>query len=103
MINSKSTKEPRLSLTSLKVLGLFASNPTEPLSGTDIRKTIGLATGTLYPILLRFEEFGWLKGEWESVDPSKVGRPRKRFYRLTGAGQRKASEVLAIFGRARPA
>ncbi len=88
--------DPRLSLQSLQVLRAFV-DAGEPLSGSDVRKSVKLQSGTLYPILLRFEEAGWLKSYWESVDPSTAGRPRKRFYELTGAGAKKTSEILSWF------
>lgn len=103
MGKQNASKEPRLTLSSMKVLELFSRRYPEQLSGVEVRKTTGLATGTLYPILLRFEEYGWLKSEWESVDSSKVGRPRKRLYRLTGIGQRKVSELPALLGWGRMA
>ncbi|MDO8704893.1 MAG: helix-turn-helix transcriptional regulator [Sulfuricaulis sp.] len=86
--------DPRLSLQSLQVLRAFI-DAAEPLSGSDARKLVNLQSGTLYPILLRFEEAGWLKSYWESVNPSTAGRPRKRFYELTATGARKASEILS--------
>ena len=52
-------------------------------------------SGTLYPLLLRFEAAGWLTSEWEDVDPKEVGRPRKRFYRLTPTGRARANAALA--------
>lgn len=84
----------RISLQTLRVLGAFLDNPSEPLSGVDVQKRSGLATGTLYPILLRLESAGWFVSRWENVDPSAVGRPRKRFYRLTAGGLAQASEVF---------
>jgi DNA-binding PadR family transcriptional regulator len=53
------------------------------------------STGTLYPLLVRFEVAGWLKSEWEDVDPKEVGRPRKRFYWLTPTGRARANAALA--------
>ena len=47
----------------------------------------GLASGSLYPILAVFENAGFLKGDWEDKDPRDVGRPRRRLYHLTAAGQ----------------
>lgn len=90
-------REPRLSLQGLKVLQVFCASPSENISGTDIRKAIGLSSGTLYPILLRFEEAGWLRSKWENVDPSEAGRPRKRLYRISSSGLARASEVLTSF------
>lgn len=59
-------------------------------SGADIAKLTRLATGTLYPILLRLEKAGWLLSRWEVADPRELGRPRKRFYTVTGEGVRAA-------------
>lgn len=88
------TPDVRMSLQTLRVLGAFLDNPTDSLSGADVHRRSGLATGTLYPILLRLESAGWFVSRWENVDPTAVGRPRKRFYRLTPAGLAQASEVF---------
>lgn len=96
MVNQKNI-EPRITLQSMKVLRTFMDNLNEELSGVDVRKATSLATGTLYPILLRFEQAGWLTSNWEKVDPSEAGRPRKRLYKIAAAGQRKANEVLLEF------
>jgi len=92
-----------MSLQTLKVLEAFLENPTEQLSGADVQKRSGLASGTLYPILLRLESAGWFTSRWESVDPSVAGRPRRRLYRLTASGLSRASQVFASFGRGVPA
>jgi len=89
----------RLSLQTLKVLEAFLDNPVEPLAGADVQKRCGVASGTLYPILLRLESAGWFVSRWESIDPSAAGRPRRRLYRLTSGGLARASEVFASFGR----
>src|SRR5918995_3692815 len=39
---------------------------------------------SLYPLLYRLEERGWIKGTWVE----KAGERRRRFYRLTATGQR---------------
>jgi PadR family transcriptional regulator PadR len=39
---------------------------------------------SLYPLLYRLEERGWLEGRWVE----KAGQRRRRFYRLTAAGRR---------------
>lgn len=97
MSKLENTKEPRLSLQGIRVLQMFVASPSEDFAGTDVRKATGLSTGTLYPILLRFEEAGWLTSKWENVDPSAAGRPRKRLYRISSSGCAKAYEVLASF------
>jgi PadR family transcriptional regulator PadR len=39
---------------------------------------------SLYPLLYRLEERGWIAGKWIE----KAGERRRRFYRLTGEGRR---------------
>jgi PadR family transcriptional regulator, regulatory protein PadR len=39
---------------------------------------------SLYPLLYRLEERGWIKGTWVE----KAGERRRRFYRLTATGRR---------------
>jgi PadR family transcriptional regulator PadR len=96
-------REVRMSLQTLRVLEAFLENPTDQLSGADVQKRSGLASGTLYPILLRLESAGWFVSRWEAIDPSSAGRPRRRLYRLTPTGLARASEVFASFGRGVPA
>jgi PadR family transcriptional regulator len=89
----------RMSLQTLRVLDVFLENPAEQLSGAQVHQRCGLASGTLYPILLRLEAAGWFVSRWESIDPSEAGRPRRRLYRLTSTGLRRASEVFGSFNR----
>jgi PadR family transcriptional regulator PadR len=81
---------PRITGPTLKVIGQFFENPTDPLFGSEISRSTGLASGTLYPILFRLEEAGWLESEWEEVVPAVVKRPRRRLYRMTGLGEASA-------------
>ena len=96
----KPATDIRLSLQTLRVLEAFLDNPAEELAGSDVQKRGKLASGTLYPILLRLESAGWSVSRWESVDPAHVDRPRRRLYRLTPSGLARANEVFASFGRA---
>ncbi|HKW49516.1 MAG TPA: PadR family transcriptional regulator [Gemmatimonadaceae bacterium] len=63
----------------------------EPRHGYELQKLIesrskGVLTfhvATLYPLLYRLEERGWIVGRWVE----KPGERRRRFYRLTAAGK----------------
>ena len=69
----------------------------EPIFGLSIIEELGrhgykLSPGTLYPILLRLHDEGWLEAKWE---PSREqGRPPRHLYRITAAG---SSETKKIF------
>jgi PadR family transcriptional regulator, regulatory protein PadR len=89
-----SGRDPRLSHQTLKVLCIFMERPQERLAGSDILKQIGMLSGTLYPILMRLERAGWLESEWEQLDASEAGRPRKRLYRLNANGYNKTKAAL---------
>jgi PadR family transcriptional regulator PadR len=63
-----------------------------PRHGYELGKLIETRSGgrlvfhldSLYPLLYRLEERGWIKGTWVE----KAGERRRRFYRLTSTGQR---------------
>lgn len=88
-------REPRLSGPTLKVLHLYLTGPHGPVSGVEITKASGIVAGTLYPLLSRLQAAGWLESEWEDVDPKEVGRPRRKFYRMTEFGQLRARAALS--------
>lgn len=63
----------------------------EPRHGYELQKLIesrsrGVLTfhvASLYPLLYRLEDRGWIAGRWIE----KAGERRRRFYRLTSAGR----------------
>jgi PadR family transcriptional regulator, regulatory protein PadR len=85
----------RLSERGLRVLRFLIERPQASHSGAEIAKATKVGSGTLYPLLARLEAAGWFTSEWENVDPSEVGRPRRRLYKLTGVGKRRAREALS--------
>jgi PadR family transcriptional regulator, regulatory protein PadR len=85
----------RLTQPTLKVLRFLLEKPREGRSGAEMSKAAKVGSGTLYPMLARLEAAGWLTSEWEAIDPSEAGRPRRRFYKLTAVGQNNARAALA--------
>jgi DNA-binding PadR family transcriptional regulator len=88
----------RLSHQSLRVLRAFIDAFSEDvraeLAGSDLMRVARVSSGTLYPILLRFEKAGLLESRWEEETPESLGRPRRRFYRMTQAGAQVARDAL---------
>jgi PadR family transcriptional regulator PadR len=99
----RANPDVRMSLQTLRVLEAFLEDPAASLAGADVHKRSGLASGTLYPILLRLEAAGWFASRWETINSARLGRPRRRLYRLTSSGLARASEVFASFNRGVPA
>ena len=60
--------------------GYEISKLIEQRSGGRLRFKVA----SLYPLLYRLEERGWIAGRWVE----KSGERRRRFYRLTAAGKR---------------
>jgi PadR family transcriptional regulator PadR len=83
------TENIRVTTQVLKVLGALMTSPEE-ISGADIARSTRLASGTLYPILIRLEQSRWITSKWEVGDPHELGRPRRRFYKVTAFGARNA-------------
>lgn len=52
--------------------------------GYDLMKETGLASGTLYPLLMRMTDQGLVEAEWHA--PTQPGRPARHAYRLTADG-----------------
>ena len=87
--------KPRITLHSLLVLKVFSNTPLEEHYGLEICRAAGLPGGTIYPILARFEQAGWLTSTWEQIDPVAAGRRPRRLYRLTPSGAEQARQALA--------
>ena len=69
---------------------------TRPRHGYDLRKLIHSRSGgqltfhidSLYPLLYRLEERGWISGSWVE----KPGERRRRYYKVTATGRRVLAE-----------
>lgn len=85
---------PRMSLATLRVLSVLLDDPADRYYGLEISKQAGLATGSIYPILVRLEQAGWITSEWEGIDPAVEGRRPRRYYRLTSSGVERARQAL---------
>lgn len=90
----RDAKDPKISAQGAAVLRAFLDAYPRKLTGSDVMDELGIASGTLYPILARFETAKWLSSNWEKGDPATLGRPRRRYYELTAIGSRKARECI---------
>jgi DNA-binding PadR family transcriptional regulator len=53
--------------------------------GMQICREADLAPGTTYPALARLLREGWISDRWEEGTQESLGRPPRRYYRLTTA------------------
>jgi PadR family transcriptional regulator PadR len=54
--------------------------------------TMSISPNTVYPLLRRLEEKGYVEGEWERPDTRS-----RRFYRITPSGEEKYAEIKGRF------
>jgi DNA-binding PadR family transcriptional regulator len=80
----------------LKVLSAMLTDVAVERYGLDLMHDTGLASGTLYPILVRLDQAGWVTSQWEDIDPVAEGRPSRRYYLLTPHGVAAARRELAL-------
>ena len=75
----------------LSLLAALSAKRQEWRHGYDLMKETGLASGTLYPLLMRMTDQGLVEAAWgEAAQP---GRPPRHSYRLTAAGFALACEA----------
>jgi DNA-binding PadR family transcriptional regulator len=78
-------------LTTLEVLAALGES-----HGFEIATRASLKLGTVYGVLMAFEQAGAVQGRWE--EGSTPGRPPRKRYRLTDEGQALLAEYRAHFG-----
>jgi len=54
--------------------------------------TMSVSPNTIYPLLRRLEEKGYVEGEWERPDTRS-----RRFYKITPGGEEKYAEIKGRF------
>lgn len=77
------------------VIKIFLQDPSKPRYGFELMRVTGQPSGTLYPILAKLENSGWLTVGKEDIDPRAEGRPARRFYRISAAAVPAARLQLA--------
>jgi PadR family transcriptional regulator, regulatory protein PadR len=91
---------PQITLTTLAVLR--ALRTSRETYGLEIVRATGKASGSVYPVLARLEDAGWLTSRLEDLNPVREGRASRRYYQLTPDGSRHAdaafAEACAILG-----
>jgi len=74
------------------VFQAFLDSPSDETYGFELAEVTGLPSGSIYPILRRLEDEGFIKGRWAQVEGTRQRR-RRRYYALTGEGRRVAREA----------
>jgi DNA-binding PadR family transcriptional regulator len=84
-----------MTLQTQLVLRVLLEDPAQQRYGLDLSEALGLPSGTIYPILARLEQAGWVESSWEDPEVHQLcGRPRRRLYRMTQDGADRALAAL---------
>jgi len=84
----------RVTQPTLDVLEVLLAADDFELHGWAVIRATGRAGPTVYKVLERLTEIGWVTRRWED-QPADANRPRRRFYRLTPDGLERARAVLS--------
>ena len=82
----------RLTRTVTRALLVFLAEPRSWRYGYDLMKVARLSSGTLYPLLARLSDDGWLESRWQQSE--FPGKPPRQLYRLTATGRVEARHAL---------
>ena len=82
-----------MSAQTVTVVTALLAAPRRWRYGYDLSMETGLPSGTLYPILMRLCDRGWLETGWE--DSEEAGRPPRHIVRLNARGVGAARDALA--------
>jgi DNA-binding PadR family transcriptional regulator len=86
-------RKPRSSRQTRQLLAVLAIDGARWRHGYELSQQTGLKSGTLYPLLIRLSDQGWLEARW--TEPEREGRPPRHEYRLTEEGAALAREDAA--------
>lgn len=76
---------PNQSAQTRVLLRTLLDQPLAWRHGYELSKATKLQSGTLYPLLIRLSDQGYLESKW--VDPAQPGKPPRHAYRLTTTGK----------------
>ena len=89
----------RSSGQTLNLLRSLMDQPRKWHHGYELSKATELLSGTLYPILMRLSDRGFLEHKW--LPSQEAGRPPRHVYRLTAKGVAHAAEQFEISNEVR--
>ena len=83
-------RKPNSSRQTRALLAAFLDRSQLWRHGYDLSRETGLRSGTLYPLLMRLSEQGFLESRWQEA--KRPGLPPRQVYRLTARGLALAHE-----------
>jgi DNA-binding PadR family transcriptional regulator len=88
----------RSSAQTINLLRSLLDEPRKWHHGYELSQATGLLSGTLYPMLMRLAERGFLDHKW--LPSEEAGKPPRHVYRLTASGAAHARAQLELTAEA---
>jgi DNA-binding PadR family transcriptional regulator len=88
---------PRPTENVVAIFSTMLERPRRSWYGLELAKHTEIGSATIYAAMTRLERAGLLEATWEAIDPVELGRPRRRLYKLTGAGERVGRAMVANY------
>ena len=85
---------PRATRNVLQVYAAMLANAQGKNYALELSKQAKVNIGTIYALMARLENTGMVTSQVEEISPALAGRPPRRYYTLTGEGQRIARSEL---------
>jgi PadR family transcriptional regulator, regulatory protein PadR len=95
---------PRMTVPTLILLEALLCHADE-LTAVQIHTMTGLGVGTIFRLLDRLAECGWVESRWEEEierDERPIGMHRRRYHRLSAGGAALALTSIAVLQRSGP-
>ncbi len=85
-------RQKNLSIPAISVLAAVSRGSRY---GFEIMEKTGLASGTVYPILGRLTESGFVTSRWERYDSARSARrPARKYYATTDVGEAELEKTI---------
>jgi PadR family transcriptional regulator PadR len=84
----------RVTSNLVKVATVLLANPDKHHWGYQTSRAAGVRSATLYRLLTRLVEYGWVTDGWEDPNTLTVRRPPRRYYVLTDRGRVELTRII---------
>jgi DNA-binding MarR family transcriptional regulator len=78
----------------LLLLRALMMPPGREMYGMEIMRAFSLGGGTVYPLLRKALDAGWITGRAEEDRPADAYRPPRCYYKITPAGEEAARQAI---------
>ena len=90
---------PRMTAPMVILLQVLLEEERQALTAVQIHAKTALGVGTIFTLLDRLAEYGWVESRWEEENKRAeraTGSPRRRYYSLSFGGAARARTAITV-------